>query len=371
MVVAAIPCMRPDRFLPHVSYSTWHPETVHVDHLSADARQGVIPISRPSIIFMGTPDFAVPALRALAVHETSDLVLVVTQPDRPAGRGRKLTPPPVKVAADELGIPVLQTSTLRDPAAREQIVATKPDLIVVAAFGMILGKWILDLPSRGCVNLHASILPAYRGANPISSAIYQGDTETGVTLMQMDRGLDTGDILDIVRTPISSKDKTDALTERLATLAAAQLTKHLDALLVGAMHPTPQPSGATLTRQLTKADGWIDWNRSATEIEQQIRAMWPWPRTWTTLPDGTLLQIHGADVMTQIDGKDAVGTILPGGLVRCGADTALHLERVQLAGGKPVDGNAIAKAASLRPGTIVGGVGGPDPAPPALVVPVT
>ncbi|MGC4106999.1 MAG: methionyl-tRNA formyltransferase [Thermomicrobiales bacterium] len=320
---------------------------------------------------MGTPEFAVPALRVLAQSDEVDLRLVVTQPDRPAGRGRTLAPPPVKVAAVELGIPILQTATLRDPDVRAQIVATEPALIVVAAFGMILGRWILDLPPRGCVNLHASILPAYRGANPISSAILQGDAETGVTLMRMDRGLDTGDILDIARIPILPEDTTDVLTERLASLAADQLAGTLDALLDGSMIATPQPSGATLTRQLTKADGWIDWMRPAEAIERQVRALWPWPRTWTTLADGMTMQVHRSSVVRETDTGAQPGTMLAGGLVATGGGDALRLERVQLAGGKPVEGSAIANIAKLAPGTVLGAVGVPDPTPPALVVPAS
>lgn len=319
---------------------------------------------------MGTPEFAVPALRALAASDAAGLRLVVTQPDRPAGRGRALAPPPVKVAATDLGLPVLQTPTLRDPDVRARIVGTEPALIVVAAFGMILGKWILDLPPRGCVNLHASILPAYRGANPISSAILQGDAETGVTLMHMDRGLDTGDILDIAREPILPADTTDVLTARLADLAASLLTDTLDALLAGTLAATPQPDGATLTRQLVKADGWIDWSHPAESIERRVRAMWPWPRTWTTLPDGTTLQVHRASLAAAPGHVPSPGTLLPEGLVSCGDGSALRLERIQLAGGKPVDGAAIANVAKLAPGTILGTVGAPSPIPPPLVVPV-
>lgn len=326
--------------------------------------------TKPAVIFMGTPDFAVPALRRLAGSDMVDLQLVVTQPDRPAGRGRTLAPPPVKVAAQHLGVPLLQASTLRDQEARARIVSVQPALIVVAAFGMILGKWILDLPPRGCVNLHASILPAYRGANPISSAILKGDPETGVTLMRMDRGLDTGDILDVVRTPILPDDTTDVLTARLAHLAADQLAANLEALLDGSIIATPQPEEATITRQLVKADGWIDWSRPAAEIERQTRAMWPWPRAWTTLADGTALQVHRGTVDLSPDLAARPGTIHRGGVVACGGRTALRLDRVQLAGGKPVAGAAIANVAKLAPGTVLGTAGAPEP-PPPLVIPAT
>ncbi|MGN6031025.1 MAG: methionyl-tRNA formyltransferase, partial [Thermomicrobiales bacterium] len=352
------------------SYSTDPP----ADRMSQQrGRSG--PIARsadpPAVIFMGTPEFAVPALRALAASDAADLRLVVTQPDRPAGRGRALAPPPVKVAATDLGLPVLQTPTLRDPDVRARIVGTEPALIVVAAFGMILGKWILDLPTRGCVNLHASILPAYRGANPISSAILQGDPETGVTLMRMDRGLDTGDILDIARTPVSPADTTDVLTARLADLAANLLTDTLDGLLAGTLAATPQPDGATLTRQLVKADGWIDWSHPAESIARRVRAMWPWPRTWTTLPDGTSLQVHRASLAAMPGQSASSGTILPAGLVACGRGSALRLDRIQLAGGKPVAGAAIANISRLAPGTVLGAIGAPVAPPPPLVVPAS
>ena len=320
---------------------------------------------------MGTPDFAVPALRVLAASEAVDLRLVVTQPDRPAGRGRTLAPPPVKVAAGELGIPVLQTPTLRDPVVKARITGVQPTLIVVAAFGMILGKWVLDLPPCGCVNLHASILPAYRGANPISSAILQGDPETGVTLMRMDRGLDTGDILDIVRTPILPADTTDILTARLATLAADELSININGLLDGSLTGSPQPEGATVTRQLTKADGWMEWSLPADAIERQVRAMWPWPRTWTTLPDGSTMQVHRATVVPPSSPDEVPGTILGGAIVACGHGTALHLDRVQLAGGKPLDGAAIANVSRLAAGIVLGATGAPEPPPPPLVTPAT
>ncbi|MGB3328250.1 MAG: methionyl-tRNA formyltransferase [Thermomicrobiales bacterium] len=316
---------------------------------------------------MGTPEFAVPALRILAGSGEVDLRLVVTQPDRPAGRGRALMPPAVKVAAQELGIPVVQAATLRDEDVRSRIRETEPALVVVASFGMILGKWMLDLPTHGCVNLHASILPAYRGANPISTAILQGDEETGVTLMQMDRGLDTGAMLAVARTPILPDDTTDVLTARLADLAAGLLQERLDGLLAGSLAAIPQPDGATLTRQLVKADGWIDWSRPAIELERQVRAMWPWPRTWTTLAEGTLMQVHAATPGDPHSGG-VPGTVLDGASVICGGGSTLRLQRIQLAGGKPVEGTAIANMERLRGSIRLGETGEPDPVPP-LVLP--
>lgn len=307
-------------------------------------------MAKPRVIFMGTPDFAVPSLQALAARDDIDLTLVVTQPDRPAGRGKKLAPPAVKVAAEELGLPLLQTDSLRHPEVKERIIGEKPDLAVVAAFGMILGKWILELPTHGCVNLHASLLPKYRGAAPIGAAIAAGDEVAGVTLMQMDRGLDTGDMLATIEIPIADDDTTESLTPKLAGAAAELLDARLNDLLDGKLTPVPQPEGATETRQLRKDDGRIDWSQSAAQIERHIRAMWSWPRAWTALPNGDRMQVHAASVTTDalspgrlaIDGKRVlVGT----------ADGALELVRVQLPGGKPIEGNAMVQKLSPYDGS--------------------
>lgn len=295
----------------------------------------------PKIVFMGTPDFAVPALKTLAARDDVNLSLVVTQPDRPAGRGRKLVAPAVKQAADELGLETLQTNSLRHAEVKQRIIDEAPDLVVVAAFGMILGRWILDLPRLGCVNLHASLLPRYRGASPISEAILMGDQVTGVTLMQMDRGLDTGNMLAKIEVPILNSDTTESLTPKLADAAADLLDTNLNSLLAGELESVPQPDGATETRQLTKDDGRIDWIKSAVEIERQVRAMWNWPRAWTDLDANTRMQIHLAAV------RDAT-TLAPGEVSTEGKSVvigtgngALELLRVQLPGGKPIEGHAL------------------------------
>lgn len=295
----------------------------------------------PRIVFMGTPEFAVPALKMLASRTDIDLCLVVTQPDRPAGRGKKLVAPAVKVAAEELGLAVLQTDSLRYAEVKQRIVDEKPDLVVVAAFGMILGKWILELPRLGCVNLHASLLPKYRGASPISAAILAGDDQTGVTLMQMDRGLDTGPMLDKISINIEEHDTTESLTPKLADAAAVLLESRLTKLLAGEIAPTPQPEGATETRQLTKDDGKIEWTKSAAEIERHIRAMWDWPRAWTMLSDGSRMQIHASSVVE--DSSLPVGEISVSKrtvLVGTG-EGALQLGRVQLPGGRPIESHAL------------------------------
>lgn len=298
-------------------------------------------MAKPRVIFMGTPEFSVPSLKALANRDDIELSLVVTQPDRPAGRGKKLAPPAVKIAADELGLPLLQTDSLRHAEVKERIIAEKPDLAVVAAFGMILGKWILELPTHGCVNLHASLLPNYRGAAPITAAILAGDELAGVTLMQMDRGLDTGDMLATIEIPVDSDDTTESLTPKLAGAAAELLDSRLTALLAGTLKPVPQPDDATETRQLRKEDGRIDWNESAEHIERHVRAMWDWPRAWAVLPNGDRVQIHAARMVTNLDTRPGVLTI-DGKRTFVGTGAgSLELIRVQVPGGKPVEGHAL------------------------------
>lgn len=290
------------------------------------------------IVFLGTPSYACPALEHLTGRPDTEVVLVVTQPDRPAGRGRRLQAPSVKSLALDLGLPLHQTATLRDASSRAPLVAAAPDLIVVAAFGLILGRSILSLPPLGCVNLHASLLPRYRGANPVAAAIRNGDRSTGVSLMRMERGLDTGAVYDWDVVDITHDDTTDSLTERLSHAGARVLERRLPDLLVGTAIAEEQGTGATCTRPMVKDDGWVDWSGSALEIERHVRAMWPWPRAWTTLPNGTRLQVHAARVIPgNLAGPPgsvvhAEGTVL----VQCGSG-ALQLDRVQLAGGKPAD----------------------------------
>lgn len=324
---------------------------------------------KPRVIFMGTPDFAVPALQRLAASDLCDVALVVTQPDRAAGRGKKLQSPPVKLAADDLGLTVVQTSTLRDPDVRQRIIDVQPDLIVVAAFGMILGRWILELPTYGCINLHASLLPKYRGANPIAAAIALGEQETGVTLMHMDRGLDTGAMYATQRLAIEPDDTTESLTPKLADVAGELLNTNLESLLDGSATATPQPAGATLTRPMTKADGWMDWTRPAEELERHVRAMWPWPRAWMTTPSGERMQVHRAKV-AESDSMSPGHVLNDGARVVVGCGTgALELSVVQLPGKKPIEGHALIHASALENGTQLGLVDGPGNILP-LVAPV-
>jgi len=309
------------------------------------------------IVFLGTPSYACPALKRLASRSDGEVVLVVTQPDRPAGRGRRLQAPPVKSAALELGLPIYQAATLKYAEARTPIIDTRPDLIVVAAFGLILGNSILSLPPFGCVNLHASLLPRYRGANPVAAAILNGDGTTGVSLMRMERGLDTGAVYGQLSLDITAIDTTLTLTERLGHVGASLLDYHLPLLLDGTAVPIDQGGNATCTRPMVKDDGWIDWTRPASEVERHVRAMWPWPRAWTALADGRRVQIHISQTVPQ-DSSDEPGTVVRAGnrvAVQCGHHS-LRLDRVQIAGDKPSDGSIlsprVSSAAVVRLGQI-------------------
>ncbi|MDD3828414.1 MAG: methionyl-tRNA formyltransferase, partial [Anaerolineae bacterium] len=232
------------------------------------------------IVFMGTPDFAVPSLQALA--RDHQVVGVVTQPDRPAGRGRRLVAPPVKEAAGALGLEVIQPPTLRRPEAVERLVAWRPDLVVVAAFGQILRPEVLAIPPHGCLNVHASLLPRYRGAAPIPAAILAGDERTGVTIMRMDEGLDTGPMLAQADWPIRPDDTTGSLTADLARLGASLLVEALPGWLEGRIAPRPQDDAqATYCRTLQKEDGLLDWALTASHLDRQVRACDPWPGAYT------------------------------------------------------------------------------------------
>jgi methionyl-tRNA formyltransferase len=300
------------------------------------------------IVFMGSPEFAVPTLQALVGK--FNVVGVVTQPDRPAGRGRKLTPPPIKSLAEEYGLPVIQPPRLRQPDAIEQLHNWKPDVIVVAAFGQILRPQVLDLPPQGCINVHASLLPRWRGAAPIRAAILHGDSQTGITIMRMDAGIDTGPILSQRAIPIEAGDNAETLGEKLARIGADLLIETLPGYLVGQISPTPQEDGlATYAPLLETADGELDFNRSAVELERQVRAFYPWPGAFTHIWQGELLKILRASVVRISDldrtlepGRRTVYHSLPaigavGGL--------LVLKEVQPAGKKPMDGGVFLRGA--------------------------
>jgi methionyl-tRNA formyltransferase len=246
------------------------------------------------VVFMGSPDFALSTLRSLA--KNYQVVGVVTQPDRASGRGRELKAPPVKLLAQELNIPVMQPQKLREPEAMQQLQAWNPDLIVVAAFGQILKKDVLELPKYGCINVHASLLPRWRGAAPINAAVLAGDEETGVTIMKMDVGLDTGPMLAMKKIRIKPDDTAGSLFEALSTLGADLLIETLPAYMDGKLTPQPQPEeGATYAPMLKKEDGLLDFTQPAVDLERRVRAMNPWPGAWFEW-NGAPLKVHRAHV---------------------------------------------------------------------------
>ena len=246
------------------------------------------------IVFMGSPDFALPGLRALS--QNYSVVGVVTQPDRGSGRGRELKMPPVKALALELGLPVMQPEKLKQPEAMEQLRAWAPDLIVVAAFGQILKKDVLFLPRFGCINVHASLLPRWRGAAPINAAILAGDAETGVTIMQMDVGLDTGPMLAKRAIRLTPTDTAGSVFQSLATLGADLLIETLPGYLSGEITPQPQPEeGATYAPMLKKEEGRLDFTHAADELERRVRAFNPWPGAYMEW-DNAVLKVQRAHV---------------------------------------------------------------------------
>ena len=284
------------------------------------------------LIFAGTPDFAVPSLQAL-IDSPHHVCAVYTQPDRPAGRGQRLQASPVKQTALQHEIPVYQPQTLKDADAQAQLAELQADLMVVAAYGLILPRKVLEIPFLGCVNIHASLLPRWRGAAPIQRAIAAGDQETGITLMQMAAGLDTGDMLAIARCPIHDDDTGQILHDRLAILGAELLAEHIDQ--IETLYATPQdPEHVTYAHKLNKAEAQIDWQQPATVIARQVRAFNPFPVAYTEL-DGKRLRVWAADASDEQTDL-APGERLAGQLAFATGDGVLHLQRVQKAGGKPI-----------------------------------
>jgi methionyl-tRNA formyltransferase len=317
----------------------------------------------PTVVFMGTPEFAVPSLRALA--EGPYTVTVVTQPDRPTGRGARVMPPPVKVAAEERGLPVIQPESLRDPDFRERIAAMRPEVTVLVAYGEYVAPALLDLPRRGSINLHPSLLPRWRGSTPIQSAILAGDTETGVSIIRMDRGLDTGPIIAQRSTPIGPEETHPQLSARLASLGADLLADVLPRWLRGEVEAVPQPEeGATLTRTLSKEDGLLDWTMSADELSRRVRALQPWPGTYTYWGD-RMLKVLSARPLPS-GGGSAPGTViaLPGEgrasrvAVQAG-DGLLELLQVQLAGKAPIEARALLSGYPQIAGSLLGPLAAP------------
>lgn len=285
------------------------------------------------IVFAGTPEFAVPALDAL-LASAHPVLAVYTQPDRPAGRGRKPTASPVKRRALEQGLPVRQPPTLRAEAEQRHLAELDPDVMVVVAYGLILPPAVLAIPARGCLNIHASLLPRWRGAAPIQRALLAGDAETGITIMQMDAGLDTGDMLAQVRCPIEAEDTAQSLHDRLARLGAGALLETLGAIERGAARPVAQDDArATYAEKISKAEAAIDWGRPAQELERKVRAFNPWPVVQTEL-DARTLRVWLARALAE-EHASAPGTVLradrSGIYVACGRGV-LRLDRVQLPG---------------------------------------
>jgi methionyl-tRNA formyltransferase len=305
------------------------------------------------IIFAGTPEFAATILQAL-LDAGHDIVAVYTQPDRPAGRGRKLTTGPVKVLAQAHRIPVEQPVSLKQPSVQEGLAAWRADLMVVVAYGLILPKAVLQIPRLGCVNVHASLLPRWRGAAPIQRAILAGDKESGVTIMQMDEGLDTGDMLEIARCPIEAEDTAQTLHDKLAPLGAEALLRTLEQFRQHRVTATPQDDAqASYAEKLHKGEAQLDWRQAAQQLARQVRAFNPWPVAFTALPS-----IQGAPQNLRIwmaQAIDAASNAEPGEVLaesRHGIDVAsgegvLRITQLQLPGGKPLTAEQFLNAHSL------------------------
>jgi methionyl-tRNA formyltransferase len=293
-------------------------------------------MARLRVAFAGTPAFAVPCLEAVLAAPV-DCVAVYTQPDRPAGRGRTLQPSPVKLRALAAGVPVEQPETLKDAAVQRRLAEYQPDLCVVVAYGQILPQAVLAIPPLGCWNVHASLLPRWRGAAPIQRALLAGDTETGVNLMRMEPGLDTGPVLLERRTPIHPDDTGQSLHDRLAALGAAVLSEGLQRVLDGTLpEARPQSSaGITYAHKLDKAEALIDWSRPASEIERKVRAFQPWPVAEAEIA-GERVRIHAA---RSVEGIGTPGSVLAARgdrlLIACGTG-ALRIDRLQRPGGRVI-----------------------------------
>ncbi len=298
------------------------------------------------MVFMGSPEFALPCLEALAGNYP--VVGVVTQPDRPAGRGRTLSPPAVKTFAQARGIPVIQPRRLKESQAIEQLHAWKPALIVVAAFGQILPSAVLELPAFGALNVHASLLPRWRGAAPVQAAILHGDETTGITIMQMDPGLDTGPILSQVSEPIRSGDTGASLSQRLADLGARALLEAIPPYLSGELQPAPQDDRrATYAPMLKKSDGELDLKQPAEVLARRVRAFNPWPGAFTTW-QGQLLKIHQAHAVTaQVNLAPGTTTLHHDQPALSTGAGLLVLDEVQPAGKKPMPGKVFLRGARL------------------------
>jgi len=304
-------------------------------------------------VFMGTPEFACDTLAGL-IDAGLNLVGVYTQPDRPKGRGQKLTPPPVKALALQHNLPVFQPERLRRPEAVEELQALKPDLIVVVAYGQILPQSVLDIPRHGCINVHASLLPRYRGAAPINKAIVDGEKETGITTMLMDAGLDTGDMLVKKSLIIGANETAGELHDRLAKLGRETMEETLRLLLAGQLQPQAQDDALTCYAPLMKKeDGQIDWSQSAAAVHNQVRGLDPWPGAYSYF-DGELLKIALTRVVA---GSGSPGTVLKadadGVVVACG-EGAVTIGALQLPGKRRLPASEFLRGQPLPAGTLLG-----------------
>lgn len=308
------------------------------------------------IVYMGTPDFAVPALAAL-VDARYQVAGVVTQPDKPKGRGKTLVPTPVKEEALKHGIPVYQPRKVREPEFVETLKEMEPDIIIVAAFGQIIPKEILDMPKFGCINIHASLLPKYRGAAPIQQAVINGDKEAGVTIMKMGTGLDTGDMISQASVLLTKDETGGSLFDRLADLGAGLLVKTLPSIFdrTAVYKPQPEESPTPYAGMITKQMGLLDFHKNAEELERLIRGMDPWPSAYTFL-NGKSLKVWKAAVEQKASGQEEPGTVTgtdkEGIHVTCGQDS-LILKEIQLEGKKRMDAAAFLRGYPIETGTML------------------
>ena len=305
------------------------------------------------IVFMGTPDYAVPSLQKL-IDEHYEIAGVFTQPDKKVGRKQILTPSAVKELAERYELPVYQPQTLKDGSAYEILKSIAPDMIIVAAYGKILPKSILDLPKYGCVNVHASLLPKYRGAAPIQRAVLNGDEETGISIMQMDEGIDTGDLLYIVKTKIGINETSAELFDRLSVLGAEALIHTVKNIENGSAAAYKQEGESSYASMIDKSMSPIDWNRTAFEIHNQIRGLQAWPCAQTVIC-GKPVKIH-ASVLSDVGGGRA-GEVIRADkelIVSCGDGKCISVIRVQPAGKSKMDVRAFLAGNPVKPGTILG-----------------
>lgn len=303
------------------------------------------------LIFCGTPKFALPTLLRLA-NRPFEIELVITNPDEGSGRGYALQAPPVKRIARDAGLPVFQPPRLKDQFTRAFLSGYRPDAIVVVAYGHIIPQWMIDLPRLGCLNLHASLLPKYRGAAPVPWAIIRGEKVTGVTTMKIDAGLDTGGVFLQRETGIAPDDTTETLLERLSVIGADLMVETLQGLSQGRLKPRPQDhSQATLAPMLKKEDGQIDWSLGAGEIERRVRGLRPWPGAYTGFRNRRL-HLWKAAVASESAGAEAGTLIARAGksFVACGAGTALELVEVQVEGRRRISGHDFLNGVRLEPG---------------------